>query len=489
MKVRFQDKEFNDRLAVHTTRDLSDNMSETREGFLLCRNVPVARIGIQDYLNEELVTGADDDMEPGTNGIIRVERNEDEVFRPETLASFEGKDVVIDHPDDEVGPVNYKEHTVGVALHPRRGEGEYADCMVCDLLIKDKEAIQLIRDKKMREVSCGYDAEYESLGPGKARQYDITGNHIALVPRGRCGRRCSIGDEEMTKKTSVLDRLMTAFSTKDKKGFDEAMGELGAQSVAEPVIEKTGPEAVTETHVHIHMPGEKEAAGKPEGTVDELPVEGAEGDAPVPTMDDRMAALEASVAAILKLLQPAAEEGEEVIDEQQGEEEASGASPDVVVDEVPEELKDDKTAKKTGDKAVKDSSALDGAFKDAVSGAEILAPGLKMPTFDRAAAPRTTADSICLLKRRALAASIRTDDGAEIMEQLTGKRTLDGKMACDALGVVFNGAVALMKDRNGVIDKSARKSATTKDGAGTIKDARTFNDKMREHYKQPAARH
>ena len=67
--------------------------------------------------------------------------------------------------------------------------------MLADLIVKDESAIQLIEDG-LREVSCGYDAEYEQTEPGKAEQVDITGNHVALVPKGRAGNRCAIGDRD-----------------------------------------------------------------------------------------------------------------------------------------------------------------------------------------------------------------------------------------------------------------------------------------------------
>ena len=69
----------------------------------------------------------------------------------------------------------------------------------------------------LREVSCGYEARYEQTEPGKARQLSIVGNHVALVPRGRCGATCSIKDHEMTtKKRSWKDVLRAVLGTKDE---------------------------------------------------------------------------------------------------------------------------------------------------------------------------------------------------------------------------------------------------------------------------------
>ena len=72
---------------------ISPNQIETGEGFLICRNVPVARIGDQEYLGSEIgLDGAD------AGKVITVHRRPEEVFAPEALASFEGKPVTDDHP-------------------------------------------------------------------------------------------------------------------------------------------------------------------------------------------------------------------------------------------------------------------------------------------------------------------------------------------------------------------------------------------------------
>ena len=71
---------------------LSENISRRKpEGYLLCLNVPVARTGTQEYLPEEL------GQPPGPDP-IQVYRPEDEVFAPETIASFEGMPVTKQPP-------------------------------------------------------------------------------------------------------------------------------------------------------------------------------------------------------------------------------------------------------------------------------------------------------------------------------------------------------------------------------------------------------
>lgn len=72
---------------------ISPNQIETHDGFLICRNVPIARTGDQDYLGSEI--GLDGE-EAGK--VLAVHRSPEEVFSQATMASFEGKPVTNDHP-------------------------------------------------------------------------------------------------------------------------------------------------------------------------------------------------------------------------------------------------------------------------------------------------------------------------------------------------------------------------------------------------------
>ncbi|END7648648.1 DUF2213 domain-containing protein, partial [Shigella flexneri] len=196
-------------------------LGETRyrlaDGSLLCKDVPIGRTGKQLY-------GADDlpKLKPDKFVEIVVTRSPEQVFHPATLASFEGMSITILHPEDEngnvrlVNPENWKELAVGHLQNVRRGTGDHSDLMLADLIVKDENAIQLIEDG-LREVSCGYDAEYEQTEPGKAEQVDITGNHVALVPKGRAGNRCAIGDRDTmaNQKKSWWTRMRTAIKTGD----------------------------------------------------------------------------------------------------------------------------------------------------------------------------------------------------------------------------------------------------------------------------------
>lgn len=188
---------------------LSPHMTESPEGFLICQSVPICRTGTQQYLPREIGEKGD--------GLVDVYRKDSEVFKPAAMASFEGKPVTDDHPPKEVTPANYGNYIKGVVQNVRRGKGDDADNVVCDLVIYDAGLINKIKHGK-REISCGYDCKYIDNGDGTYTQADIIGNHVAVVDNGRAGKEVSIkdskpkgGTKRMSKK-SILQRMFAKFA-------------------------------------------------------------------------------------------------------------------------------------------------------------------------------------------------------------------------------------------------------------------------------------
>lgn len=177
---------------------LSTNMAVTPEGFLICRNVPIARTGYQQYLGSELF----EDGNPSE--IIDVYRSPKEVFSVATLASFEGKPVTDGHPDVDVTPDNYKMFSKGHVQHVRVGSGDDADKILADLYITDQDLIDEIRNGK-REVSAGYYAEDKEDETGRLCQTKIRGNHVAVVDEGRAGHTVAIRDQ---KNNSIIGGML-----------------------------------------------------------------------------------------------------------------------------------------------------------------------------------------------------------------------------------------------------------------------------------------
>lgn len=190
-------------LAYYGTQ-ISPNQTETSEGYLICRNVPIARTGIQLYAAREL--GLEGDPER----IVQVDRREEDVFEPAVLASFEGKPVTDGHPPENVGPENFAAYARGHVQNVRRA----GDLIEADLYINDAVLASQVRSRAKREVSCGYLCTYVPDGDG-FRQTHIRGNHVAIVPQGRAGRAVAIKDaaQEAEKGRKHMSEFWKSFLT------------------------------------------------------------------------------------------------------------------------------------------------------------------------------------------------------------------------------------------------------------------------------------
>lgn len=192
-------------------------------------------------------------MTPDSDGIVHIERNEDALFDEQTIRSFEGKDVVFGH-SSFVDPRNWKSRSVGTVQNVRRGEGDDADKLVADLLIKDERAIDSVESGRLREVSCGYDANVEEVEGGRVRQVGIVGNHVALVPKGRCGNACKIRDGAMNPKIKTMLRRL--FKDGDEEKFNEKLDEIEVKEIGDddgndPIKPNADPEKSMEERLAV----------------------------------------------------------------------------------------------------------------------------------------------------------------------------------------------------------------------------------------------
>lgn len=379
-----------DRSDFYAPTELGKTRSITPEGYLLCEGVAIARTGTQTYAAHELPG-----LKPNGSGQIIVERPPEEVFRPEALASFVGKSVTVEHPNSFVDPTTYKEHEVGQIHNVRRGTGIEDDVVLADLLIKDPGAIAHA-NRDFPEVSGGYDSDYDQTEPGHAIQRNIIGNHVALVDRGRAGPRCAIRDHQPKselpmsgKKVGVVDRLLgvlNAVKNKDQAALDAITTD---ESMEEPV-ESTDRKAMDARMSKVFD-----------------------------WVEDRMAK-----------------------------------------DAKEEEEKKEKERKESEDKKVADAvlSAETTAAPDlgklytgdslttVFSRAEILAPGVKIPTSD-SISTRGVVENLMLT---ALKTADATEAGHAAIAPFLMGRELSTFTTKDSLALagVFNGAAELMRQRN-----------------------------------------
>ena len=180
---------------------ISKNLARTPEGFLICRNVIVARTATrvpQLYRASELSDSGSSEKK------VPVWRMPEDVFSAATIASLEGKPVCSPHPPSFLSPQNIMAYQKGTAMNVRPGPViDQEQTLMADLVITDARLIDEIISGRLREVSVGYDCIYlpEDSGDGFV-QRNITANHLAIVPAGRAGPAARIYDHDGQQPTS-----------------------------------------------------------------------------------------------------------------------------------------------------------------------------------------------------------------------------------------------------------------------------------------------
>jgi hypothetical protein len=397
-------------MRFYATSKISENLYETPEGFLVCPGVAIARTGEMVYGPRETP------LTPGEDGRVVVDRDEEEVFRPETIASFEGKPITIQHPEEFVDPQNWKDLAKGVLQNVRRGEGGQSNDLIADLLITDSVAIDLVKSG-LREVSCGYEAEYVETGVGKGKQKNIIGNHLALVYEGRAGSAYAIKDHKGRFTMKLKEKIKSIFA----KAQDEAL--QAAEDAPEEMAKKPeGSEMYDELMKAVKDLGEKVAAFAPkkeEKDASTQPTEStpaevvAKDEEVAPGLEERLAKLEAMVAKLVGA------ESKEVGDDEEVEAEEMG-------DEKEDEEKSE-DAKGCDEK--EDEKEMTG---DAASRVEILAPGMSPEGKE--------------FKAKALKIAYGTTDGKAVIDAFTSGQAPDLKNK-QIVEMLFIAASELLKER------------------------------------------
>lgn len=413
---------------------ISDNLHKTPEGYLLAIGVSIGRTGDMEYGRGETP------LEVGDDGIVYVSRNEEELFRPETIASFEGKPFTIRHPENFVDPKNWKELAKGIMQNVRRGKGDQDQDLVSDLLITDQIAISLV-ENGMRQLSCGYEAEYLQTGRGTGIQKNIVGNHLALVEEGRAGDAYKINDHKGDLSMTPKERLEAALKKMFGKTSDQIMKEADEKAAAEKAEAAKKAKAkdskgydelvaickdFAEKVSKIGQPAAKDEEMEEKPAPKKKKDGEAEDEEVNASIENRLKALEAIVN---KLVERESKEDEVEVGDEEEEEE-------VIVDEESEE---------TGDEDEEEAGpTLTG---DEKSKLEILAPGLA-----------ETKD----FKSAALKVAYKTADGKKAIDALTGgKPTFD---SAEQVNILFNAVPELLKSERGTTLSRTK----TKDYASTI---------------------
>lgn len=465
-----------EKIEILTVEQLGPHMSRLPNGSLLCKDVPIARTGWMMYGPGETP------ITVGSAGIAYVERTEDDLFNADCLGSFMGAAVVDEHPEDDVTPANWKKLAKGFATtNVRRGMGDDADVMLADLIATDQGLIDSILAGK-REVSLGYEADYEQTGAGQGRQTNIIGNHIALVEKGRCGPRCAIGDRAHPSSTVEKETHMPASSKRVViKPQRRAVLDAARQRVAdaEKELESAQEEAAENemgegaTHIHIHAGGKEE-------TKDDVEAEADPYEERFKTLETGMAAMADSIKSIADAVRGKEPTEDEEIDEddkkkvaetKDGDDDEDVDTDDGEAEEEEEEMKEKPTTK--------DSAALQSSYVAVLAQAEILVPGFRMGTFDAKAKRKATVDAMCGARRKCLDMAYSTKDGQTLVDGVSGRSGLNiAKMDCKAVAILFraaSGAKALLNNQSAATRDSKVGQPEVKTGPLSLADLNRAN--------------
>lgn len=449
-------------MMYYIAEQLSEHIGETPEGFLLCKDVPLTRTGIFEY------TGSEVPVESGIDGMVKIQRDDDEVFAQNAIASFEGKPVTINHPEGMVTPENWNELAHGVVQNVRRGDGEQADLLLGDLLITTEKGIELVK-AGLREVSCGYDAQYEQIEKGKGRQRDIIGNHVALVTKGRAGSRCTIQDnkpcigcgkctcgkdntittkeefnkmkaKDLFKRIFPKSRFADALADEDLgepapvEGIDDVEKAQQAAAEAKAAAEQAVSAAQQAAEAAKQASEEKEVE-EPDGkdsVEEEKEEEKIEDEAPdLASIVERLDKLEALIQELIR------------IESEEGHEELSAGDAEGEEKEEFEEIKDAE-----GEETKEEG--WEEEFNDVASNAEIIDPDIVVtPPKTKDAAPK----QIKRIKVVALKSALTTDSAPIISKLLKGK-DLEALKPSELDSVFFTASKMIAKVRDAKVQKS-----------------------------------
>ena len=179
---------------------LGKHKFKTPEGYLICTDAIIARTGKQQYRKNELFEDSAED-----DSVIDVDRPANEVFSDATIASFENKSLVDEHPDEDVNIENHKDLSKGYVRDVHKGIDNGQEVLMANIVVTDPDVIAEIESGDKTELSCGYDCKIMKDNKGNYYQSNIRGNHVALCEQGRAGNariQDSINDSYKVGKDS-----------------------------------------------------------------------------------------------------------------------------------------------------------------------------------------------------------------------------------------------------------------------------------------------
>lgn len=191
-------------------------------GFWTIKSNPITKEGVFPYSGSQIDFDSSLGLEP--NKIYNVYRPASELTKDETMESFNGDPLIEEHEMLGDGCTKYDDRPAsGVMFNVAPNDN--GDGLNADLKIYSEDVKESIEGGK-KELSLGYRCRYESKrGVFRGETYDfvqkdISGNHIALVDKGRMGSEVRVYDS----KALVFDSIDAV--NQIQKGEDAMDGDV-----------------------------------------------------------------------------------------------------------------------------------------------------------------------------------------------------------------------------------------------------------------------
>lgn len=183
---RFDERRVTTTKAIRLDSIPLDKTYYTEEGYLVDHPI-LTSCGIFEYANPD--------------GSIRRElRLPEEVFNDKSLASYEGKPIIVTHDAGEVNKDNAHRETIGTILSKGYRDG---DDVRAKIIIHDTNRM---KQSGLRELSLGYALTLDETPgvydgqPYDAIQRNIEINHLALVDAARAGEQARLNIDSKDPK-------------------------------------------------------------------------------------------------------------------------------------------------------------------------------------------------------------------------------------------------------------------------------------------------
>lgn len=183
-------------LKNETPKGGGENMSPTLQRVIRLDSQPItlAQFTPEGYLSDRPILTSTGIFEyRNADGSVRRElRLPEDVFDPESLASYKGKPIIITHDAGLIDKNNVRDEGIGTIL--TEGYRDHDDVRA-EIVIHDTDAM---KDCRFKELSLGYNLELEETpGEYKGEHYDaiqrnIRINHLALVREARAGEQARL---------------------------------------------------------------------------------------------------------------------------------------------------------------------------------------------------------------------------------------------------------------------------------------------------------